>query len=126
MILGSVQAEVDKLTDELIQTRAELERTKAEFQLNQGMKGVLSEDSSENLATPTSNNQMIMEGKSTCEDKLSQKKCNRLKNKNNGKGCQNKSTQKKCIKTCGLCPGGKLGVSHHPINSPDSAQSIEA
>ena len=116
MISGSVQVEVDKLTDELVQTRAELERTKAELQLNQGMKGILSEDSSENLVTPTLNNQMMMEEKSTCKDKLSQKKCKRLKKKNNGKGCQNKSTQKKCIKTCKLCPDGKLGVSHHPMN----------
>ena len=110
MISGSVQVEVDKLTDELVQTRAELERTKAELQLNQGMNGVLSEDSSENLATPILTNQMIMEGKSTCEDKLSKKKCQKLKKNKKGKGCENEATQKKCKNTCGLCGGGKLGI----------------
>ena len=114
MISGSVQVEVDKLTDELLQTRAELERTKAELQLDKGMKGVLSEDSSENLAIPTLNNQTMMEEKSTCEDKLSQKKCKKLKKKKNGKGCQTKSTQKKCTKTCKLCPPvGKFGIIHY-------------
>ena len=98
-----------KLTNELEETKAELERTNAKLQPDQGIGGVSPGDSSENLDSSTSNNQMEMKG--TCEDKLSQKKCNRLKKKNNGKGCQNKSTQKKCIKTCGLCPDGKLGVS---------------
>ena len=100
-----------KLEEELEQTKAEHERTKAELRLNKGIKGVLSEDdSSENLETPFSSNQMIMTGKSTCKDKLSNKKCKKLKKKNNGKGCQNKSTQKKCMKMCGLCPDGKFSV----------------
>ena len=98
-----------KLTNELEETKAELERTKAKLQLDQGVSGVLPGDSSENLESPTSNNQMTMKG--TCEDKLSQKKCKKLKKKKNGKGCQTKSTQKKCMKTCELCPpDGKFGI----------------
>ena len=103
-----------KLKDELKQTKAENERIKAERQLNKGINEVLSkDDSSENLETLSSINQMTMERKSTCKDKLSNKKCKKLKKKNNGKGCQNKSTQKKCIKMCGLCPDGKLGIMNH-------------
>ena len=100
-----------KLTNELEETKAELERTKYKLQLDQGVSGVLPGDSSENLESPTSNNQMTMKG--TCEDKLSQKKCKKLKKKKNGKGCQTKSTQKKCTKTCELCPpDGKFGIIH--------------
>ena len=114
-----------KLTNELEETKAELERTKAKLQFDQGVSGVLPGDSSENLESPTSNNQMMMKG--TCKDKLSQKKCKKLEKKNNGKGCKNKSTQKKCIKTCGLCPpDGKFGVIHYLMSYPDSAQSSEA
>ena len=103
-----------KLKDELKQTKAENERIKAELQLNKGIHGVLSkDDSSENLETPSSINQMTMERKSTCKDKLSNKKCKKLKKKNNGKGCQNKSTQKKCMKMCRLCPDGKYSVINY-------------
>ena len=46
---------MSKLKEELEQTKAEHERTKAELRLNKGIKGVLSEDdSSENLESPTS------------------------------------------------------------------------
>ena len=107
------------------ETKAELERTKAKLQLDQGVSGVLPGYSSENLESPTSNNQMTM--KETCEDKLSEKKCKKLKKKKNGKGCQTKSTQKKCMKTCELCPpDGKFGVIHYLMSYPDSAQSSEA
>ena len=102
-----------KLKDEL-KTKAENERIKAELQLNKGINEVLSkDDSSENLETPSSINQMTMERKSTCKDKLSNKKCKKLTKKNNGKGCQNKSTQKKCMKMCGLCPDGKFGIMNY-------------
>ena len=114
-----------KLTNELEETKAELERTKAKLQFDQGIRGVLPRDSFENLESPTSNNQMTM--KETCEDKLSEKKCKKLKKKKNGKGCQTKSTQKKCIKTCELCPpGGEFGVIHYLMSYPDSAQSSGA
>ena len=114
-----------KLTNELEETKAELERTKAKLQFDQGIRGVLPRDSSENLESPTSNEQMTM--KETCEDKLSEKKCKKLKKKKNGKGCQTKSTQKKCTKTCELCPpDGKFGVIHYLMSYPDSAQSSEA
>ena len=114
-----------KLTNELEETKAELERTKAKFQLDQGIRGVLPGNSSENLESPTSNNQMTM--KEICEDKLSEKKCKKLKKKKNGKGCQTKSTQKKCTKTCELCPpDGKFGVIHYLMSYPDNAQSSEA
>ena len=100
-----------KLTNELEETKAELERTKAKLQFDQGIRGVLPRDSSENLESPTSNEQMTK--KETCEDKLSEKKCKKLKKKKNGKGCQTKSTQKKCTKTCELCPpDGKFGIIH--------------
>ena len=114
-----------KLTNELKETKAELERTKTNLQIEQGIRRVLPGDSSENLESSTSNIQMMMKG--TCEDKLSQKKCKKLEKKNNGKGCKNKSTQKKCIKTCGLCPpDGKFGVIHYLMNCPESAQGSEA
>ena len=48
--------------------------------------------------------------KQACKDKLSRKKCEKLKKKKRGKGCKRKSTQKKCKETCGLCEndsGGK-------------------
>ena len=114
-----------KLTNELEETKAELERTKAKLQFDQGIRGVLPRDSFENLESPTSNNQMTMKG--TCEDKLSQKKCKKLKKKKNGKGCQTKSTQKKCMKTCELCPpDGEFGVIHYLMSYPDNAQSYKA
>ena len=55
----------------------------------------------------TSKNQTIIEKKSICKDKLSAKKCQKLKKKNKGLGCKKKATQKKCEKTCGMCNGGK-------------------
>ena len=46
-----------------------------------------------------------------CADKKSKKKCQILKDKNNGNGCKKKNTKKNCKKTCGLCPGGKYDIA---------------
>ena len=88
------------------QTQAELKQSQAELR-HQGMKNVSLKGFFENKGTKTS---MMIERKSTCENKLSEKKCKKLKKKNKGNGCRDKGTQKKCIRTCGLCPDGKLGV----------------
>ena len=81
------------------------------------IKDALSEVASENVKTPAFDNQITLEEKSTCEDKLSKKKCQKLKKKNKGKGCENEATQKKCKNTCGLCGGGKLGIICYSIKS---------
>ena len=41
--------------------------------------------------------------KASCKDEKSEKACQKLKEKNKGKGCKKKSTKKKCKMTCGLC-----------------------
>ena len=51
--------------------------------------------------------------KQACKDKLSAKKCEKLKKKKKGKGCKKKVTQKKCKETCGLCEDNNDGKSHN-------------
>ena len=59
------------------------------------------------IETLTSNMDMIPDENKLCADKKSEKKCQQLKDKNNGKGCKKKSTKKNCKRTCGLCDNGK-------------------
>ena len=61
---------------------------------------VLSEGESENIPTPTFQNQMMIEEIETCKDSLSKKQCKK-KTKNNG--CEKKEVKKKCKKSCNLC-----------------------
>ena len=79
-------------------------------------KDALSEVMSENKESPAFNDRIMLEEKSTCKDKLSKKKCQKLKKKNKGKGCENEATQKKCKNTCGLCGVGKLGFIDYLTN----------
>ena len=73
-------------------------------------KYFLTEVPSENMKTPTSNDQVMIEEKPTCKDKLTEKKCKKLKKKNKGNGCKKENTKNKCKKTCGLCSDGKLSI----------------
>ena len=74
-----------------------------QIMMRNGVITFFSEDSTDNLETTK-----MIERKSTCEDKLSLKKCKKLKKKNGGNGCKNKTTKKKCKKTCELCDDGKF------------------
>ena len=113
-----IEMEIEKVMDKLDQSHTELKRSQAELRFHQnrykhsqehkvikekimmrnGVISLFSEDSTDNLETPK-----MIERQSTCEDKLSSKKCIRMKKKNEGNGCENKNTQKKCKATCGFC-----------------------
>ena len=69
------------------------------------IKNVLSEVEPEKIATLILNNEMMAEEKASCKDQKSKKVCQKLKDKNDGKGCKKKATKKKCKKTCGFCDG---------------------
>ena len=69
------------------------------------MKNVVSELVPEKIATLISNNEIMAEEKASCKDVKSKKVCQKLKEKNGGKGCKKKATKKKCKQTCGFCDG---------------------
>ena len=61
---------------------------------------VLSEGESENIPTPTFQNQMMIEEIETCKDSLSKKQCKKKTKKN---VCEKEEVKKKCKKSCNLC-----------------------
>ena len=75
---------------------------------NYQIRKVESEAAPNNAEPLASDNQIAIGENKACKDKLSQKKCLKLKKKKKGKGCKKKGTQKKCKKTCDLCPDGKF------------------
>ena len=72
-----------------------------------GTQDALPEVESNSIGRTISKNELTIEEQAGCADKKSKKKCQILKDKNNGNGCKKKSTKKNCQKTCGLCPDGK-------------------
>ena len=68
----------------------------------------MSEVTPEEIGAPSSSNQIMIVGKAKCKDKKSKKKCQQLKDKNNGNGCKKKGTKKLCTKSCGLCVDGNF------------------
>ena len=72
-----------------------------------GTQDALPEVASNSIGRKFLDSEQMIEEQAGCADKKNKKKCQILKNKNNGNGCKKKNTKKNCQKTCGLCPEGK-------------------
>merc|ERR1712156_603500 len=87
---------------------------------------VLSEGESENIPTPTFQNQMMIEEIETCKDIWKKNKCKK-QTKNNG--CEKENVKKKCKKMCKLCDdeGSCSEKNHECIPKADCSftQQIE-
>merc|ERR1712051_1155665 len=61
--------------------------------------------------------------RSECKDKISSKKCKKLKKK--GK-CENKKISKKCMETCQKCPPGTIAIDDFQLydRNSNSKQTI--